>query len=118
MDNIGTIVAMGFLVMMSAYFSATETAFNSLNMTKIKIAAEHGDKTAELIIRLLDDYNRFIAVGQGKLIRKHRESLNLGKRPYARLVGVDANMIRLWKSERKQISLKSWEKYFKDRITL
>ena len=60
MDNIGTIVAMGFLVMMSAYFSATETAFNSLNMTKIKIAAEHGDKTAELIIRLIDDYNRLL----------------------------------------------------------
>ena len=60
MDNIGTIVAMGFLVMMSAYFSATETAFNSLNMTKIKIAAERGDKTAELIIRLLDDYNRLL----------------------------------------------------------
>ena len=67
---------------------------------------------------LLDDYNRFIAVGQGKLIREHRESLNLGKRPYARTLGVEANMIRLWESERKQISLKSWEKYFKDRITL
>ena len=60
MNNIGTIAAMGFLVMMSAYFSATETAFNSLNMTKIKIAAEHGDKTAALIIRLLDDYNRLL----------------------------------------------------------
>ena len=67
---------------------------------------------------LLDDYNRFIAVGQGKLIREHRESLNLGKRPYARTLGVDTNMIRLWESERKQISLKSWEKYFKDRITV
>ena len=60
MNNIGTIIAMGFLVMMSAYFSATETAFNSLNITKIKIAAERGDKTAELIIRLLDDYNRLL----------------------------------------------------------
>ena len=60
MNNIGTIAAMGFLVMMSAYFSATETAFNSLNMTKIKIAAEHGDKTAALIIRLLEDYNRLL----------------------------------------------------------
>ncbi|MBQ7123587.1 MAG: HlyC/CorC family transporter [Oscillospiraceae bacterium] len=60
MNNIGTIIAMGFLVMMSAYFSATETAFNSLNMTKIKIAAERGDKTAELVIRLLDDYNRLL----------------------------------------------------------
>lgn len=60
MNNIGTIIAMGFLVMMSAYFSATETAFNSLNITKIKIAAERGDKTAELVIRLLDDYNRLL----------------------------------------------------------
>lgn len=60
MNNIGTIIAMGFLVMMSAYFSATETAFNSLNMTKIKIAAERGDRKAALIIRLLDDYNRLL----------------------------------------------------------
>lgn len=67
---------------------------------------------------LLDDYNRFIAVGQGKLIREYRESLNLGKRPFARALGVDANMIRLWESERKQISLKSWEKYFKNRISV
>ena len=80
------------------------------------------DKLSKLynipVYDLLDDYNRFIAVGQGKLIREHRESLNLGKRPFARALGVDANMIRLWESERKQISLKSWEKYFKDRITL
>ena len=80
------------------------------------------DKLSKLynipVYDLLDDYNRFIAVGQGKLIRKHRESLNLGKRPFARTLGVDANMIRLWESERKQISLKSWEKYFKDCITV
>ncbi len=60
MNDIGIIIVMGLLVMMSAYFSATETAFNSLNMTKIKISAEHGDKTAKLVIRLLDDYNRLL----------------------------------------------------------
>ncbi len=60
MGNIGTIIAMVVLVLMSGYFSATETAFNSLNMTKIKIAAERGDKTAALVIRLLDDYNRLL----------------------------------------------------------
>lgn len=47
-------------IIMSAYFSATETAFNSLNLTKIKIAAERGDKKAALIIKLLDDYNRLL----------------------------------------------------------
>ena len=54
------LIPMLICIIMSAYFSATETAFNSLNMTKIKIAAERGDKTAELIIRLLDDYNRLL----------------------------------------------------------
>lgn len=54
------LIPMLFCIIMSAYFSATETAFNSLNMTKIKIAAERGDKTAALIIRLLDDYNRLL----------------------------------------------------------
>ena len=60
MDNLGMLIPMLFCIIMSAYFSATETAFNSLNMTKIKIAAEHGDKTAALIIKLLDDYNRLL----------------------------------------------------------
>ena len=54
------LIPMLVCVIMSGYFSATETAFNSLNMTKVKIAAEKGDKRAELIIRLLDDYNRLL----------------------------------------------------------
>ena len=49
-----------FCIIMSAYFSATETAFNSLNVTKLKIAAERGDKTSKLILDLLDDYNRLL----------------------------------------------------------
>ena len=60
MNNIGTIIAMGVLVMMSAYFSATETAFNSLNVTKLKISAEKGDKGAILMLRLVEDYNRLL----------------------------------------------------------
>lgn len=54
------LIPMLICVIMSGYFSATETAFNSLNMTKIKIAAEKGDRRAALIIRLLDDYNRLL----------------------------------------------------------
>ena len=54
------LIPMLICVIMSGYFSATETAFNSLNMTKIKVAAERGDKKASLIIRLLDDYNRLL----------------------------------------------------------
>ncbi len=60
MGNIGTIIAMALLVLMSGYFSATETAFNSVNVTKLKVAAEREDKGAKLILRLLDDYNRLL----------------------------------------------------------
>ena len=60
MDNLGMLIPMLICVIMSAYFSATETAFNSLNVTKMKIAAEHGDRTADLVLRLLDDYNRLL----------------------------------------------------------
>ncbi len=60
MNNIGTIVAMAVLVLMSGYFSATETAFNSVNVTKLKILAEKEDKGAKLILRLLEDYNRLL----------------------------------------------------------
>lgn len=60
MNNIGTIVLMGFLVLMSGYFSATETAFNSINTTKLKIQADKGDKGARLMLRLESDYNRLL----------------------------------------------------------
>ena len=44
---------MVFCVVMSAYFSATETAFSSLNKTRLKTMAEKGDKKAQ---KFEDDY--------------------------------------------------------------
>ena len=35
------------MVVMSGYFSATETAFTSLNRIRLKSRAENGDKKAE-----------------------------------------------------------------------
>ena len=50
-----------FCVMMSAYFSATETAFSSLNRTKIRTLAEKGKKKAKLVNKLLDNYDALIS---------------------------------------------------------
>ncbi len=50
-----------FCVMMSAYFSATETAFSSLNRTKIRTLAEKGNKKAKLVNKLLDNYDSLIS---------------------------------------------------------
>ena len=61
MDDLGLIIAMIALVIMSAFFSATETAFNTLSLTKIKLAAEHGSKSAKRVLRLSEDYNKFLS---------------------------------------------------------
>ena len=45
---------------------------------------------------LLDDYNRFLYKGQGKLIREYRESLGLKKKQFARLMGIEPNSLRAW----------------------
>ena len=46
--SIGMIAALIFLVMMSAYFSATETAFTSLNRIRLKNRADNGDRSCLL----------------------------------------------------------------------
>ena len=46
------IVVIAILIIMSAYFSATETAFSSLNKIKLKNLAANGSKRAENKINL------------------------------------------------------------------
>ena len=56
-----SIAAMVFCVVMSAYFSATETAFSSLNKTRLKTMAEKGDKKAQKTLDLSDEYDKLIS---------------------------------------------------------
>ena len=42
--HIWSIIAMAIMVVCSAYFSATETAFNSVNKTRLRALAEKGNK--------------------------------------------------------------------------
>ena len=48
-------------VIMSAYFSATETAFSTFNRIRMKNLAEKGDKKAEKAIKLADDFDTLIS---------------------------------------------------------
>lgn len=48
-------------IMMSAYFSATETAFSSLNRIRIKSMAEKGNKKAQLVLSLSEDYDGLLS---------------------------------------------------------
>ena len=60
MSNTASIIFMAVMVAFSAYFSATETAFSSLNKTRLKVLAEKGDKKAILALELSDKYDKMI----------------------------------------------------------
>lgn len=58
---IGMTVAIVLLVMCSAYFSATETAFTSLNTIRMKTWAENGDKRAARALAVGEDYDKLLS---------------------------------------------------------
>ena len=53
--------AMLVCVVLSGYFSATETAFSALNRTRLRTLAEGGSHRAALTLRLEKDYDRLIS---------------------------------------------------------
>ncbi len=57
----GYIIIMVLCVIMSGYFSATETAFSSLNKTRLKTLIEKGNKKAELALALSERYDKLIS---------------------------------------------------------
>lgn len=61
MDNASSIVIIAVCIVMSMYFSATETAFSCLNRIRIKNKAENGNKRAALVLRLVDKYDEMLS---------------------------------------------------------
>lgn len=55
------ILIMAVLLLFSAFFSATETAFSSLNKTRIKTLAEKGNKRADSVLKLSDKYDSLLS---------------------------------------------------------
>jgi len=60
-DSFIQIIVLGLLILGSAYFSASETAFSSINKIRMKNMASDGNKKAKLALKLADDYDRLIA---------------------------------------------------------
>ena len=52
---------MAVCLALSAYFSATETAFSSANTTRLRAMAEKGSRNAALACRLLEKYDRLLS---------------------------------------------------------
>ena len=55
------IIAIVVLVTFSAYFSATETAFTSLNKIRLKNMAGDGDKKAKDVLEISDNYDNLLS---------------------------------------------------------
>lgn len=58
---ISSIIAMIICILLSAYFSATETAFSSLNKTRLKALMEKGNNKAKLAYELSESYDKLIS---------------------------------------------------------
>ena len=56
-----SLTLMALCLLLSAYFSATETAFSSLSTARMRTLAEQGDRRAELALRLHGQYDRLIS---------------------------------------------------------
>ena len=55
------ILIIAVCVVLSAYFSATETAFSSLNKTRLKTLVEKGSKKAKIALNLSEQYDKLIS---------------------------------------------------------
>ena len=55
------IVVLILLIVLSAFFSSAETAFSSANRIKMRSLAEEGNKTAALVIKILDSYSKLLS---------------------------------------------------------
>ncbi|MDR0784567.1 MAG: hemolysin family protein [Treponema sp.] len=59
--SIGLLVTLVVLIILSAFFSASETAFSSLNRLKIKNIASAGDKRAALVLKFIKNYDKLLS---------------------------------------------------------
>ena len=58
---IAIIVALVILVLMSAWFSSTETAYSSVSKIRLKSKAEDGNVRAQKVLDLLEQYDKLLS---------------------------------------------------------
>ena len=59
--NYFQLVVLILLIVLSAFFSSAETAFSSANRIKMRSLADEGNKTAALVIKILDSYSKLLS---------------------------------------------------------
>ena len=61
MGSNGVMLLIIICVILSGYFSATETAFSAINRVRIRNQAEKGNKRAALVLQLSDNYDSLLS---------------------------------------------------------
>lgn len=59
--QIGLLVALILLVLFSAYFSATEMAFSTVNKVRLRTLEANGNRNAGKVLKMLDKYDRLLS---------------------------------------------------------
>ncbi len=60
-NNTVIILILMVLILLSAYFSATETAFSTINRIRLKNMAAGGNRKAEQVLKLAEDYDKILS---------------------------------------------------------
>lgn len=60
-DNLGPIIILIILIAFSSFFSATETAFSTINKIRMKNMANNGNKKAAAVLELNEKYDKLIS---------------------------------------------------------
>ena len=61
MDSLPLLLVIVLCIVGSAYFSASETAFSTMNRIRIKNLADNGDRRAAVALKLVDNYDKLIS---------------------------------------------------------
>ena len=75
-----------------------------------KLAALYGIAPTDL----LDEYGLFLQRGAAQSILSYRKSLGMSRTCFAQAIGVWRHQLADWEDGKKEVSRKSWEKYFAD----
>ena len=59
--SIGMLISLLILVCLSGFFSASETAYTSLNQIRLKNKADNGDKRAAKTLALAENYDKLLS---------------------------------------------------------
>ncbi len=63
MDTTGVIqiIALGFLILLSGFFSSAETSYSTVNRVRMRTLAEEGSKKAVRVLGILDQYGKMLS---------------------------------------------------------